>query len=66
MCVGLKLLSHLSLKLNSAWLDQGIANMTHFLEFYVFGCVSLFISLFVRLGKYITAHYYRHSSNIQV
>ena len=39
--------------------------MTHFLEFYVFGCASLFTSLFVRLGKYITAFYYRHPSNVK-
>ena len=63
-CVGLQL-SHLSLKLNFAWLDLGITNMTHFLEIYVFGCPSLFISLLVRLGKYITAHYYRYPSNVK-
>ena len=40
--------------------------MIRFLEFYVFGCASLFISLFVRLEKNITAHYYRHPSNVQV
>ena len=30
--------------------------MTHFLEFYVFGCASLFINLFVRSEKYILLH----------
>ena len=32
----------------------------------VFGCASSFIILLVRLGKYITAHYYRYPSNDKV
>ena len=60
------MLSQLSFKLNFAWLDEAIANMIHFIEYYVFDCASLFISLFVRLGKYITAHYYRYPSNVEV